>query len=218
MTSSSTSHPFSTAAASILFFYRTPKITAYAHVISDLQQACVELNEKGKVSTYNYIQLHHVITKTNIRPPAHKDKDYVEPPGGYNICHKNTYINKILGGKKNVDVDKYQPGCLVVFKCDKNTFYNFPAKLFGKNPKVSQKLKVKLGASKPLVDWIPLQTSAEKEPCAKHLLSVQLCYFIPFLCKCCGSQNLLRGSLWKQEHNDLQQTFHSFYFVHILSM
>lgn len=26
------------------------------------------------------------------------------------ICHKNTYINKILGEKKNVDVDKYQPG------------------------------------------------------------------------------------------------------------
>lgn len=36
---------------------------------------------------------------------------------------------------------------------------------------------------KPLVDWIPLQTSAESKPCAKHLLSVWLCYFIPSLCE-----------------------------------
>lgn len=124
---------------------------------------------------------------------------------------KNTYINKILGGKKNVDVDKYQPGLWLFSSVIKIHFTTFLQNYLEKKKKVSQKLKVKLGVSKPLVDSILLQTSAEKEPCAKQLLSVQLCYFIPFLCKCCGSQNLLR-------HNDLQQTFHSFYFVHILSM
>lgn len=68
----------------------------HMHVIGDLHQDCVELNEKGKVSIYNYIQLHHVMEKTNIRPLTHKDEDYDEPPRGYNICHKSTYMNKIL--------------------------------------------------------------------------------------------------------------------------
>lgn len=80
-------------------------------------------------------------------------------------------------------MDKYEPG-LVFFVCDKNALYNFPANPYLKSPKVSQTFKVKLGASKPLVDWIQLQTSAENKPCAKHLLSERLCYFIPSLCEC----------------------------------
>lgn len=97
------------------------------------------------MSTYNYIQLHHVIAKTNISPPAHKDKDYVEPPRGYNICHKNTHINKILEKeKKNVDVDKYQPGLWLFSSVIKILFTTFLQNYLEKTQRYPKNLKSNL--------------------------------------------------------------------------
>lgn len=64
--------------------------------------------------------------------------------------------------KKKVEVDKYQPG-LVILCVIKMHFTTFLQNPYLKSPDESQAFKVKLGASKPLVDWIPLQTSAEKQ-------------------------------------------------------